>query len=51
MKFGNLVEICVWLDLAVKGLKEGINDTVDTNGLRTLKVNFHVRPHYYYQYY
>ena len=48
MKFGNLVEICVWLDLAVKGLKEGINDTVDTKGLRALKVNFHVRPHYYY---
>ena len=21
MKFGNLVEICFWLDLAVKGLK------------------------------
>ena len=22
MKFGNLVEICLWLDLAVKGLKK-----------------------------
>ena len=42
MKFGNLVEICLWLDLAVKGLKEGINDTVDTKG-GTLKVNVHVR--------
>ena len=40
MKFGNLVEICLWLDLAVKGLK--INDTVDTKG-GTLKVNVHVR--------
>ena len=47
MKFGNLVEICLWLDLAVKGLKEGINDTVDTKG-GTLKVNVNVRPHYYY---
>ena len=40
MKFGNLVEICLWLDLAVKGLK--INDTVDTKG-GTLKVHVHVR--------
>ena len=47
MKFGNLVEICFWLDLAVKELKEGINDTVDTKG-GTFKVNVHVRPHYYY---